>query len=133
MYDEVTDEQYKSIVGSRLDASDFIEDDDGSGYADQGVDDWDGAEDRDSESEDEDDFEGEDEELRLGQYQTLQASFCTHVLQRERPDARRRGQKSPKQMPTANLLPALVKVGRLSRTTLVFKLALRPIAQHRTQ
>jgi DNA polymerase alpha subunit A len=67
VYDEVTDEQYKSIVGSRLDETDFIEDDDGSGYVDQGVDDWDGEEDREEESEDEDDFEGEDEELRLGQ------------------------------------------------------------------
>lgn len=68
VYDEVTDEQYKSIVGSRLDETDFIEDDDGSGYVYQGTDDWDGAEEREEEeeSDDEDDFEGEDEELRQG-------------------------------------------------------------------
>lgn len=66
VYDEVTDEQYKAIAGSRRDETDFIEDDDGSGYVDQGGDDWDGAEERYEESEDEDDFEGEDEELRLG-------------------------------------------------------------------
>ena len=64
MYDEVTDDQYRSIVGSRLDRDDFVIDDDGSGYVDNGMDDWDGEE--EEESEDEDDFEGEDEELRRG-------------------------------------------------------------------
>lgn len=61
----MTDDQYRSIVGSRLDQDDFIIDDDGSGYVDNGMDDWDqgGSE---EESEDEDDFEGEDEELRKG-------------------------------------------------------------------
>jgi DNA polymerase alpha subunit A len=42
-------------------------DDDGSGYVDNGMDDWDGAG-GEEESEDEDDFEGEDEELRRGEY-----------------------------------------------------------------
>lgn len=59
----MTDEQYTSIVGSRLEEDDFIVDDDGSGYVDNGMDDWGGGE---EESEDEDDFEGEDEELRKG-------------------------------------------------------------------
>jgi DNA polymerase alpha subunit A len=68
VYDEVTQEQYQSIVGSREEEFDFIEDDDGSGYVDRGGGDWDdedGAE--EEESEDEDDFEGEDEELRQGE------------------------------------------------------------------
>ena len=64
LYDTVTDDQYRSIVGSRS-RDDFIEDDDGSGYVDHGGDDWDGAEDG-SESEDEDAFDGEDEELKRG-------------------------------------------------------------------
>ena len=68
LYDTVTDEQYRSIVGSRLDRDDFIEDDDGSGYVDNGVDDWEGG-DNDDDSEDEDAFDGEDEALRLGQSQ----------------------------------------------------------------
>lgn len=63
IYDEVTDEQYRSIVGDRLENDDFIEDDDGSGYVDHGEDEWGTREDS---SEDEDDFEGEDEELRKG-------------------------------------------------------------------
>jgi DNA polymerase alpha subunit A len=64
----VTDEQYKSIVGSRQEEFDFIEDDDGSGYIDQGGDDWENGQAEEEESEDEDDFEGEDEELRQGEY-----------------------------------------------------------------
>jgi DNA polymerase alpha subunit A len=66
LYDEVTDEQYRSIVGSRLEQDDFIIDDDGSGYVDNGMDDWGGGEDEE-ESEDEDAFEGEDEEYRKGE------------------------------------------------------------------
>ena len=61
----MTDDQYRSIVGSRLDQDDFIEDDDGGGYIDNGMDDWDQGD--EEESEDEDDFEGEDEELRKGE------------------------------------------------------------------
>ncbi|WVQ68773.1 uncharacterized protein L199_006982 [Kwoniella botswanensis] len=64
LYDEVTDEQYRSIVGDRLDADDFIEDDDQGGYVDNGMDDWNGGRDEYDESEDEDAFEGEDEEFR---------------------------------------------------------------------
>lgn len=64
LYDEVPDEQYRAIVGSRLDQDDFIEDDGVGGYVDNGQDDWD---EEDEESEDEDDFEGEDEELRKGE------------------------------------------------------------------
>ncbi|WVQ83810.1 hypothetical protein IAT38_005954 [Cryptococcus sp. DSM 104549] len=63
IYDSVTEDQYRSVVGSRLDQDDFIEDDDGQGdYVDNGEEDWGGRD--DEEGEDEDDFEGEDEELR---------------------------------------------------------------------
>ena len=65
LYDEVTDDQYRSIVGARLNQDDFIIDDDGSGYVDNGEDDWDNRDD-DEESEHEDFFEGEDEELTKG-------------------------------------------------------------------
>lgn len=66
LYDEVTDDQYRSIVGTRLEADDFIEDDDHGGYVDHGLEDWDGAEDDEEDSEDEDAFEGEDEEFAKG-------------------------------------------------------------------
>lgn len=70
LYDEVTEEQYHSIVGSRVLEDDFIEDDDGSGYVDNGENDWGNADNDEDESEDEDAFEGEDEEYRRGGWRT---------------------------------------------------------------
>jgi DNA polymerase alpha subunit A len=61
----VTEDQYRSIVGDRLEQADFIENDDGGDYVDHGQEEWEGQD--DEESEDEDDFEGEDEELRRGE------------------------------------------------------------------
>jgi len=55
LYEEVDEERYKKIVRSRLDQDDFVVDDNGEGYADDGREDWD-AERRqayDSESEEE--------------------------------------------------------------------------------
>ncbi|OAX38875.1 hypothetical protein K503DRAFT_717476 [Rhizopogon vinicolor AM-OR11-026] len=44
IYDEVTDDQYKSIVRGRLQKDDFVVDDGVGGYMDNGMDDWTGAE-----------------------------------------------------------------------------------------
>jgi DNA polymerase alpha subunit A len=41
LYDEVDEEGYKKVVRSRLDEDDFIVDDNGEGYADDGREDWD--------------------------------------------------------------------------------------------
>ncbi|KAL4066177.1 hypothetical protein J3A83DRAFT_4433487 [Scleroderma citrinum] len=41
LYDEVTEDQYKSIVRGRLQRDDFVVDDGVSGYMDNGMDDWD--------------------------------------------------------------------------------------------
>lgn len=40
IYDEVTEEDYKKIVGGRLRKDDFVVDDGVSGYMDNGMDDW---------------------------------------------------------------------------------------------
>ncbi|KAG6329610.1 hypothetical protein ID866_9478, partial [Astraeus odoratus] len=40
LYDEVTEDQYKSIVRGRLQKDDFVVDDGVSGYMDNGMDDW---------------------------------------------------------------------------------------------
>lgn len=41
IYDEVSEDEYRSILRGRIMDDDFIEDDDGSGYVDHGQDDWD--------------------------------------------------------------------------------------------
>ena len=60
IYDEVTEDQYKSIVKGRLQRDDFVVDDGAGagGYMDNGMDEWtDGHED-----------ESEEEEIRKGIY-----------------------------------------------------------------
>ena len=52
VYEEVDEQEYKQIVRKRLDEDDFIVDDNGEGYADDGREDWQGnAETYESESE----------------------------------------------------------------------------------
>ncbi len=40
IYETVDDEAYKKVVRSRLDQDDFVIDDNGAGYADDGREDW---------------------------------------------------------------------------------------------
>ena len=57
LYDEVDEDGYKKIVRSRLDQDDFIVDDNGEGYVDDGREEWEDGQGRyaatDSEGEDE--------------------------------------------------------------------------------
>ncbi|GAM88087.1 hypothetical protein ANO11243_061180 [Dothideomycetidae sp. 11243] len=55
LYETVDEEGYKKVVRSRLDQDDFVVDDNGAGYADDGREDWDNVqqENYDSETEDE--------------------------------------------------------------------------------
>lgn len=46
VYDEVSADEYDKIVKARLEREDFIEDDDGGGYADDGQEDWSGDDER---------------------------------------------------------------------------------------
>jgi len=41
LYDEVDEEAYKNVVRKRLDQDDFVVDDNGEGYADDGREEWD--------------------------------------------------------------------------------------------
>lgn len=52
LYDEVTEDQYKSIVCGRLQKDDFVVDDGVGGYMDNGMDDW-GQEDADEDADEE--------------------------------------------------------------------------------
>jgi DNA polymerase alpha subunit A len=53
LYEEVDEDRYKKIVRDRLDQDDFVVDDNGEGYADDGREEWDRAPQPYSESEDE--------------------------------------------------------------------------------
>ena len=53
LYDEVDEDGYKELVRERLNKDDFVVDDNGEGYADDGREDWDRVQAYDSESEDE--------------------------------------------------------------------------------
>lgn len=59
IYDEVDDEEYRTVVRARLDEDDFIEDDGCEGYIDNGEDDWDRR--RRGSDEDEDDEDDSDD------------------------------------------------------------------------
>ncbi|KAF8884051.1 DNA polymerase alpha catalytic subunit [Gymnopilus junonius] len=55
LYDEVTEDQYKSIVKGRLQRDDFVVDDGAEGYVDNGMDDWTGGDEETHDSEEEED------------------------------------------------------------------------------
>lgn len=50
LYEEVDENQYKKIVRDRLNEDDFVVDDNGEGYADDGREEWDRVQTYDSES-----------------------------------------------------------------------------------
>jgi DNA polymerase alpha subunit A len=52
LYEEVDENEYKKIVRDRLNQDDFVVDDNGEGYADDGREDWDRVQTYYSESED---------------------------------------------------------------------------------
>ncbi|KAF8552703.1 hypothetical protein OG21DRAFT_1511107 [Imleria badia] len=56
LYDEVTEDQYKSIVKGRLQRDDFVVDDGIGGYMDNGMDDWTGQADADEEDDEDGDL-----------------------------------------------------------------------------
>ncbi len=55
VYDEVDEEGYKKVVRGRLDRDDFVIDDNGEGYADDGREEWMGDHRGETASEDEED------------------------------------------------------------------------------
>ncbi|KAJ7178608.1 DNA polymerase family B-domain-containing protein [Mycena crocata] len=57
IYDEVTEDQYRSIVRGRLQQDDFVEDDGVGGYVDNGMEeDWGGAGEEEGDSDEEEDY-----------------------------------------------------------------------------
>jgi DNA polymerase alpha subunit A len=60
LYEEVDENQYKKIVRDRLNQDDFVVDDNGEGYADDGREEWDRVHNYESDSEDERVIRGHD-------------------------------------------------------------------------
>lgn len=60
LYEEVDENQYKKIVRDRLNQDDFVVDDNGEGYADDGREEWDRVHQYGSDSEDERVISGHD-------------------------------------------------------------------------
>lgn len=60
LYEEVDEESYKKIVRERLNQDDFVVDDNGEGYADDGREDWDRVQVYETDSEDERVIRGRD-------------------------------------------------------------------------
>lgn len=53
LYESVDEEAYKKVVRKRLDEDDFVVDDNGAGYADDGREDWDNEQYPETESDEE--------------------------------------------------------------------------------
>jgi DNA polymerase alpha subunit A len=70
LYEEVDEDRYKKIVRDRLDQDDFVVDDNGEGYADDGREEWDRAPEHYSESED-DMMTGRGRPSKAGEFQWL--------------------------------------------------------------
>lgn len=65
LYEEVDEDGYKKIVRDRLNQDDFVVDDNGEGYADDGREEWDRVPVYESESEDEMMVSGKDRKCKL--------------------------------------------------------------------
>lgn len=67
LYEEVDENQYKKIVRERLNQDDFVVDDNGEGYADDGREDWDRVHHYDSDSDDDRVLKGQDRKTGMDQ------------------------------------------------------------------
>lgn len=73
LYEEVDENEYKKIVRDRLNQDDFVVDDNGEGYADDGREDWDRVRTYDTESE-------EDEMLPRGKDKKSGTDYSSRIV-----------------------------------------------------
>lgn len=76
LYEEVDENQYKKIVRARLNEDDFVVDDNGEGYADDGREEWDRVQAYDSESDDALPVRGKDRKCREPAADSLIGTRC---------------------------------------------------------
>jgi DNA polymerase alpha subunit A len=92
LYDEVTEDQYKSIVKGRLQKDDFVVDDGVGGYMDNGMDDWTGAE---KDEDDSDEYETKKKGKFADTY-TLNCPYSRYLVKKSKG-----GPSKPKAKPKA--------------------------------
>lgn len=78
LYEEVDEDRYKKIVRERLNQDDFVVDDNGEGYADDGREDWDRVQQYESDSED--DFPVRGKENKKCEYLGLALTSITLLI-----------------------------------------------------
>ena len=87
LYDEVSEDQYKSIVRGRLAKDDFVVDDGISGYMDNGMDDW-GAGDEERADSEEESTKNNKCNVSLLRLRTFGSLCLTHTIQQRKRKAR---------------------------------------------
>jgi DNA polymerase alpha subunit A len=76
LYEEVDEDRYKKIVRDRLDQDDFVVDDNGEGYADDGREEWDRVHVYETDSDDERVMKGRPS--KAGEYHVPTAPLVAH-------------------------------------------------------
>ena len=103
LYDEVDEDGYKKIVRQRLNEDDFVVDDNGEGYADDGREDWDRVRRYDSDSEDDElPTRGRPSKECTCQYGKILFGDLAIVLTRRQP-RRASKHRKPRRMPTTEV------------------------------
>lgn len=98
LYEEVDEDRYKKIVRERLNQDDFVVDDNGEGYADDGREDWDRVQQYQSDSED--DFPTRGKENKKCEYLGLLRTYFTSLTPEPQPKSNARRINPSETQPT---------------------------------
>lgn len=115
VYDEVDEKQYREILRERLDEDDFVVDDNGEGYADDGREEWDRFHHYETDSEDERVIQGKDRKsgmLTCPSLPSTSAALLTRLAQTSGNATRTR----PSGMPTIATLASILPKPALPRS-----------------
>lgn len=111
VYDEVDENQYREILRERLDEDDFVVDDNGEGYADDGREEWDRVHHYETDSEDERVIKGKDRKSGMLTCPSLLPAPAAALLTRPAQTSGNATRTRPSGMPTiatsASILPKL--------------------------
>lgn len=112
VYDEVDEKQYREILRERLDEDDFVVDDNGEGYADDGREEWDRVHHYETDSEDERVIKGKDRKSGMLTCPSLlcaPAALLTRLAQTSGNAKRTRPNGMPTTATSASISPKLAR------------------------